>query len=75
MAQDFGTFLGLKSERIQVRKGKETLQELRLNQVEQVVLTGRGRSLSTDLLAECAERGIPIHVLTAAGKPAMRSAS
>lgn len=68
--QDYGSFLGLKSERIQVRKGRETVQEVPFFQVEQVVLVGRGMSLSTDLLAECADRGIPLHILTPMGKPA-----
>lgn len=72
---EFGTFLGLKSERVQVRKHKDIVQETPLFQVNQVLLFGRGISLSTDLLLECAERGIPVHVLTSVGKPALMMVS
>ena len=65
----FGCFVGLKSERVQVRKGKETLQEAPLFELEQVILTGDGISLSTDLVAACADQGVPIHVLSRLGHP------
>ncbi|MFN8485244.1 MAG: CRISPR-associated endonuclease Cas1 [Anaerolineae bacterium] len=65
----FGSFLGLKSERLQVRKGKEMVQEAPLADVDAVVLLGRGISLSTDVTLACAEHGIPLHVLTSTGKP------
>ena len=67
---EYGSFVGLKSERVQVRKGKETVEEAPLFQVERVLVMGRGISVSTDLIMECAERGIPLHVLTSLGKPA-----
>lgn len=65
----FGCFVGLKSERVQVRKGKEMLQETPLFDLEQVILTGGGISLSTDLVAACADQGVPIHVLSRLGHP------
>jgi len=69
VVDEFGSFLGLKSERIQVRKDREVVREVPLFKLDQVLLLGRGISLSTDLAFECAERGIPIHVLTSLGKP------
>lgn len=65
----YGTFLGLKSERLQVRKGKETLEEAPLADIDAVVLLGRGIGFSTDVTLACAEHGIPLHVLTSTGKP------
>lgn len=67
---EFGSFVGLKSERVQVRRGKATVEETPLFQLEQVLVMGRGISVSSDLMLECAERGIPLHVLTSLGKPA-----
>src|SRR5687768_8226101 len=70
-----GVFLGKHSERLVVRKGKETLSEHPLIHLEQVLITGKGVSFSTDLLEECCARGIPITLLTPSGKPYARVAS
>lgn len=66
---DFGVFLGKHSERVVVRKGKETLSEHPLMNVEQILVSGRGICFSTDLVEECCARGIPITLLTPGGKP------
>ncbi len=65
----YGSYLGLKSERLQVRQGRDTLQEAPLIHVDSVLLLGRGLSLSTDAIRICAEQGIPIHILTSTGHP------
>lgn len=65
----YGSYLGLKSERLQVRQGRDTLQEAPLIHVDSVLLLGRGLSLSTDAIRTCAEQGIPIHILTSTGHP------
>lgn len=70
-----GVFLGKHSERLVVRKGKETLSEHPLLHLEQVLVTGRGVSFSTDLIEECCARGIPITLLTPGGKPYGRIAA
>jgi len=72
---EFGVFLGKHSGRLAVRKGKETLSEHPLLLVEQVLVSGRGVSFSTDLVEECCSRGIPITLLTPGGKPYARVAS
>lgn len=70
-----GVFLGKHSERLTVRRGKELLAEHPLLHLEQVLITGRGVSFSTDLIEECCSRGIPITLLTPGGKPYARVAS
>ena len=69
VVHDFGLYVGLKSERAQVRKGKAVVEETPLFDLDQVVVMGSGISLSTDLVEACAEHGIPIHVLTSLGRP------
>ncbi len=70
-----GVFLGKHSERVVVRQGKETLEERPFLDLEQVLVTGRGVSLSSDLIEECGARGIPITFLTPWGKPYARIAA
>lgn len=71
----FGQFIGRTSERIQIREKGNVVQELPFFQVEQVLVLGSGISLSSDLIRECAERGIAITFLTSSGKPLARLAS
>ena len=71
---DFGVFLGKHSERLVVRRGKEVLSEHPLALIEQVLVTGRGVSFSSDLIEECCERGIPVTLLSPGGKPYARVA-
>lgn len=66
---DFGLHLGKHSERLVVKKGKETVAEHPLIHLEQVVVAGRGISVSSDAIAECVERGIPVTFLDFSGKP------
>jgi len=66
---DFGLFLGKKSERLLVRKGGETLQEVPLFKVQQVIIASSGVSLSADAVKECADRGIPLYFLSSSGRP------
>lgn len=72
---EFGVFLGKHSERVVVRKGRETVSEHPLIHVEQILVSGRGVSFSSDLVEECCARGIPITLLTPGGKPYGRLAS
>jgi len=65
----FGIFLGKHSERLVVRKGKETLSEHALMNLEQVIIASPGVSLSSDLIEECTERGIQLTFLTYSGRP------
>lgn len=71
----FGQFIGKTSERITVREKGDLVQEVPFFQVEQILVVGNGISFSSDLINECAERGIPITFLTSTGKPLARLAS
>ncbi len=65
----FGAYIGKHSERLQVSKGKEMLAEAPLMHLEQVLVSGRGVSLSTDAIAACGQAGIPIFVIDGRGRP------
>jgi CRISPR-associated protein Cas1 len=69
IVDQFGVHLGKHSERLQVTKGKEKLAEAPLLNLDTVLIIGRGISLSADAIELCAERGIPIHFVTATGQP------
>jgi CRISPR-associated protein Cas1 len=66
---DFGLFVGKKSERLVVRKGGTTQQEIPLHKLEQVIIASTGVSLSADVVKECADRGIPLYFLSSSGRP------
>ena len=68
IVDEFGAFIGKHSERLQVRKGDELLQEVPLLNLEGLVVADRGVSLSADVIAACAEAGIPIHVVHYSGR-------
>ncbi len=55
-----GTTVRKRDEQVLVTRGDQTLQEIPLNNIEQVVLMGRGVQLSTALLVELLGRGIPV---------------
>ncbi|HLH72170.1 MAG TPA: CRISPR-associated endonuclease Cas1 [Chloroflexota bacterium] len=65
----FGAFVRKKSERIRVEKQKDLLAEIPLLDLEQVLIASGGVSLSSDVIRECAVRGIPITFLSARGTP------
>lgn len=65
----FGCFLGKHSERLVVKQRAETVQEVPLFDLEQVLIIAGGISLSSDVIRECAERGIPLHFLSYTGNP------
>lgn len=69
-----GVFLGKYSERLVIRRGRDTVSEHALLHLEQVVVSGRGVSFSADLVEECCARGIAITLLKAGGKPYARVA-
>jgi len=66
---DFGVFLGKHSERLVVRKGGDVVEEHPLIDLEHVLVTGAGVSVSSDLIRECCDRGICMTFLTRSGKP------
>ena len=69
IVDEFGSFVAKKSERLQVTCQGEKRVEAPLMHLETVLITGRGVSLSSDVVAACAEGGIPIHFLDSRGVP------
>ena len=65
----FGLFLGKKSERLVVKKGKETCAQLPFLKLQEVVIGSHGVSLSSDLLDELCSRGIRLAFVRSSGQP------
>ncbi|HOR00082.1 MAG TPA: CRISPR-associated endonuclease Cas1 [Anaerolineae bacterium] len=68
----FGSFLGAKSERLQVRREGKVVEEIALCTLEGVLISGRGVSLSCEAVQRCVEAGIPISFLSWNGAPYAR---
>jgi CRISPR-associated protein Cas1 len=68
----FGAFLGKHSERLRVSLKGEIVEERPFYELDHLLIASAGVSLSSDLVRECAERGIPISFLTPSGKPYAR---
>jgi CRISPR-associated protein Cas1 len=72
---EFGVHVSKHSERLQVmRIGEGTpaerlVQRAPLLHLESVLITGRGISLSADVIEACCRRGIPIHFVSGRGQP------
>jgi len=64
-----GLYVGKHSERLRVSQQKETVQETPLLDLEHLLIVGRGVSLSSDVVAVCAEHGIPIDFLSEREEP------
>ncbi|MDI7249439.1 MAG: CRISPR-associated endonuclease Cas1 [Bacillota bacterium] len=69
IVDQYGAFVGKKSERLVVRKDKEVLVEVPFANLEQVTIASGGVSVSTDVIRECVEQGIQINFLSGSGKP------
>ena len=69
IVDEFGSFIAKKSERLRVSCQGELRAEAPLMHLETVLVTGRGVSLSSDVVAACADQGIPIHFLDSRGHP------
>ena len=65
----FGSRLELKSERIEVYERDKLLHEVALRDVREIIIGKKGVSISSDLLAACAEVGIAVAFLDYSGKP------
>jgi CRISPR-associated protein Cas1 len=69
IVDEFGSFVGKKSERLVVTCQGEKRVEAPLMYLESVLVAGRGVSLSSDVVAACVEYGIPLHFLDGHGHP------
>src|SRR5438067_1657901 len=65
----YGLFLGKKSERLIVRKGKEVVYQFPFFRIQEVVIASKGISVSSDLLEELCVRGIRLNFWGTTGKP------
>jgi len=65
----FGLFLGKKSERLLVRKGKDVIYQFPFFRLNEVVVGSRGITVSSDLVEELCVRGIRLSFLDYSGKP------
>lgn len=66
---EFGSFVAKHQGRLRVTCQGEKRQEAPIMHLETVLVTGKGVSLSSDVVAACAEEGIPIHFLDSRGHP------
>jgi CRISPR-associated protein Cas1 len=69
IVEQFGSYVGKHSERLRVSVRKEVVAEAPLLFLEQVLVAGRGVSVSSDAIEACCERGIPIHFVSNRGEP------
>ncbi len=67
--------IGKKLERLQVRKGKEIIQEIPFFKLENILVISQEISISTDAIYKCVEAGIPISFVSYTGKPYARLVS
>lgn len=67
-----GTFLGKRSRRLVIRHGRQTLREAPAFRLRNVLISGRGVSLSSDALWLCAAHQIPVSLVDFTGKPVGR---
>jgi CRISPR-associated protein Cas1 len=69
IVEETGAYVGKHQGRLQVRKGRQVLQEAPLMHLQQVIVCGRAVSFSADAVSACAGQGIPIHFLSFRGTP------
>lgn len=67
IVDEFGAHVGKYSERIKVTKKGETLAQVPLLHLNSVLISGRGISVSADVVREWAERGIPLYYVSDGG--------
>jgi len=64
----YGAFVSKHQGRLRVTQQERTLAEAPIMHLQRVVITGRGVSLSSDVIAACCQEGIPIHFLDSRGQ-------
>lgn len=62
-----GTFLGKHQGRLRVTRNQQTITEVPLIHLQQVIITDNGVSVSSDVVRTCSEEGIPLHFLDGHG--------
>jgi CRISP-associated protein Cas1 len=69
IADEFGTHVGKYQRRLRVTRKGKTLTQAPLMHLESVHILSRGVSVSSDAIAACCERGIPIYFIDSQGGP------
>jgi CRISPR-associated protein Cas1 len=69
LVEEFGSMVRKHQGRLRVHKDKTVLQEVPLLHLEQIIISGNGVGISSDVIRACSEEGIPIHFLTSKGTP------
>lgn len=69
IVDEFGSFVAKHQGRLRVTCQGEQRLDAPIMHLETVLVTGKGVSLSSDVVAACAEEGIPIHFLDSRGQP------
>lgn len=65
----YGAFVGKYQGRLRVSVKGKTQNEAPLMHLQRILITGRGVSLSSDVIAACCLEGIPVHFLDSRGRP------
>lgn len=60
---DYGQFIGITSERLTIKEDGALVAEYPLNRIKTVTITKKGVGLSSNLIVQCAMRGIKLFVL------------
>ncbi|MFY9075205.1 CRISPR-associated endonuclease Cas1 [Malaciobacter mytili] len=60
IVNNYGMFLGLKSQRLIIKQDGNTKKEVALNRIKTIQVLSKGISLSSDLINSCSQRGIKI---------------
>ena len=60
---EYGHFLGITSERLTVKEDGQLIAEYPLNRIKTITIAKKGISLSSNLILQCAMRGIKLFVL------------
>jgi CRISPR-associated protein Cas1 len=69
LLDQYGSFLGKHGERLRISVKGELVAERPLLGLEHVLVLAGGVALSADAIRECAERGVPISLISRSGKP------
>ena len=69
IVEQYGAFISKHQGRLRVSVKGEKLAEAPLMHLQRVLISGRGVSLSSNVIAACCKEGIPIHFLDSRGKP------
>ena len=60
IVNNYGIFLGLKSQRLAIKQNSEIIKEFALNRTKTIQILSKGVSISSDLINSCSKRGIKI---------------